>query len=166
MRFYSVDASLLKQSVLFIDDGWSDGRIFNYPRLFVRPTLDELPVSLLSSSVSSRVFQGSIRVLAAVLKRRQRFFNDFSISSRVTLLLPAVTAKFLASSNDSSRMSARTDDRIASAFFDITYVRSVRFKHGKNGVKKIYFFNFSSIFTMDIKLNRPTTSFRMLEIYF
>lgn len=96
-----------------------------YLFFFVRPTLDESTGPLLLSSSSS--FQEPILALYAgtVLKRRQRFLSDFSISSRVTLLLPAVTAKFLASSNDCSSISSRTIERMVSAFFEMIYAWSV-----------------------------------------
>lgn len=89
-----------------------------YRSPFVWPTLDV-------ASPSS--FQEPSRLLYAgsVLKRRHRFLNDLSISSPDTLLFPAVTAKLFASCSDSSSMSARTVDRMTSAFFDMMYVRSV-----------------------------------------
>lgn len=92
-----------------------------YISLSFRQTLKEL-----TESLSSSLFRGPIRALYAgtVLKRRQRFLSDLSISLWVTLCLPAVTARFLASSNDSSSISARTVERMASAFFEMMYVWS------------------------------------------
>lgn len=141
MRCCNDAANLLKQPISFIDEGQSSfyrvrAKIFIlfffiyffflilfiiYISLSFRQTLKEL-----TESLSSSLFRGPIRALYAgtVLKRRQRFLSDLSISLWVTLCLPAVTARFLASSNDSSSISARTVERMASAFFEMMYVWS------------------------------------------
>lgn len=125
MRYCNDVVNLLKQSISFIDEGQSSfynvrAKIFILFFFFYLSPFD-LTLKELTESLSSSLFRGPIRALYAgtVLKRRQRFLSDLSISLWVTLCLPAVTARFLASSNDSSSMSMRTVERMASAFFEM-----------------------------------------------